>query len=371
MKRPLRVGIIGANWGVHTHLPAWRSLDGVEVVAICTSHTDTAQAAASKYQIKHAFSDYRDMVSSDLVDIIDVGARPETRADMVNTALSNGKHVVAGMPFAVSYKEAKLMTNNLLNSKLVGAVDVPSSSNPTIRYIADLISNGYLGELHGFRINVEFPLVTKRNNNAGPYAKWYSRSGTGASSLKTQGAHISHPLVSALGPVKSVVSDNSIRLKKWPNPDGTTTDAENHDTTFSILELENGVTGSLNCSWSIIGGKGTHIEIWGSDRRIVLKSSFLPQSTDVQVYVSEDSSNSTYELNIPEEYFQISGAPQLNSDPPSPISSIQHLLASVRDEILGDGYASPGFEQAAHVQAIVEAIECSSEQKRWINLDEL
>ena len=42
----LKVGIISANWGAMAHLPAWRSLPGVEVTSICTSRQETAEAAA-------------------------------------------------------------------------------------------------------------------------------------------------------------------------------------------------------------------------------------------------------------------------------------------------------------------------------------
>ena len=48
----LRVGIISANWGTFAHLPAWRSIPGVEVVAICTSRRETAEAAAKKHGIE-------------------------------------------------------------------------------------------------------------------------------------------------------------------------------------------------------------------------------------------------------------------------------------------------------------------------------
>ena len=43
----LRVGLISAAWGAHAHLPAWRSLEDVEVVGICTSRRETAEKAAS------------------------------------------------------------------------------------------------------------------------------------------------------------------------------------------------------------------------------------------------------------------------------------------------------------------------------------
>ena len=41
MPQPLKVGIISGAWGAYAHLPAWRSLDDVEVVAICTSRASS------------------------------------------------------------------------------------------------------------------------------------------------------------------------------------------------------------------------------------------------------------------------------------------------------------------------------------------
>src|SRR3546814_4089872 len=61
-QRPLRVGMIGANWGIVGHLPAWRNLPGVEVAAICTAHEETARAAADAHGIPHAYHDYRRMI---------------------------------------------------------------------------------------------------------------------------------------------------------------------------------------------------------------------------------------------------------------------------------------------------------------------
>ena len=43
----IRVGLFGAAWGAFAHLPAWRAIPGVEVVAVCTSRQETAEAAAA------------------------------------------------------------------------------------------------------------------------------------------------------------------------------------------------------------------------------------------------------------------------------------------------------------------------------------
>ena len=61
--RPLRVGIISAAWGVHAHLPAWRSLDGIEVTAICTSRPETAKAACDATGVPRAFHDFHTLAA--------------------------------------------------------------------------------------------------------------------------------------------------------------------------------------------------------------------------------------------------------------------------------------------------------------------
>jgi predicted dehydrogenase len=49
----LRVGVIGANWGLN-HVGAWRAVPGVEVTALCTSRRGTAEAAARESGVARA-----------------------------------------------------------------------------------------------------------------------------------------------------------------------------------------------------------------------------------------------------------------------------------------------------------------------------
>jgi len=95
----LKVGIISANWGAFAHLPGWRAVPGVEVVEICTSRRETAQAAAKKFGIMRPFWNVQTMAADADIDIIDCGTRPSIRQAMVLSALHNGKHVYNGTPF--------------------------------------------------------------------------------------------------------------------------------------------------------------------------------------------------------------------------------------------------------------------------------
>src|ERR1700742_2661059 len=102
----LRVGLISAAWGAYAHLPAWRSLQDVEVVGICTSRRETAENAARKYHIERPFWDYHTLANDPDIDIIDCGTRPNWRRDMVLAALDAGKHVYNGIPFTESFESS-------------------------------------------------------------------------------------------------------------------------------------------------------------------------------------------------------------------------------------------------------------------------
>src|SRR5215467_8027026 len=78
----LRVGIISAAWGAQAHLPAWRAVPGVEVVAICTAHRETAEAAATQHSVAMPFWDAQEMARHPDIDIVDAGTRPSYRRAM-------------------------------------------------------------------------------------------------------------------------------------------------------------------------------------------------------------------------------------------------------------------------------------------------
>lgn len=120
---PLRVGIISAAWGARAHLPAWRSLDGIEVTAICTSRPETAARAAQDFGVARAFHDFRAMAADPDIDIVDCGTRPPLRYAMVMAALSAGKHVYTGIPFAKDLADARAMTAARRAAGTVGVVD--------------------------------------------------------------------------------------------------------------------------------------------------------------------------------------------------------------------------------------------------------
>jgi hypothetical protein len=146
MARKLRVGVIGANWTLNVHAPAWRMLPDVEVTAICTSREQTAKAAAQAGGIEKAYWNVTEMVQDPELDIIDVGTKPALRQDMVMAALEAGKHVYNCLPFAMSRESAEAMRDVAQAKGLVGAVDAQWRWTPAIRRMKEMIDEGAIGD---------------------------------------------------------------------------------------------------------------------------------------------------------------------------------------------------------------------------------
>ncbi|MCC6829468.1 MAG: Gfo/Idh/MocA family oxidoreductase, partial [Novosphingobium sp.] len=203
--RPLRVGIISAAWGARAHLPAWRSLDGVEVTAICTSRPETAARAAAEFGVPRAFHDFREMARDPEIDLIDCGTRPALRRDMVLAALAAGKHVYNGIPFARDLADAQEMQKAWQAAGTVAAVDAFMQAVPALVQMQAMVEDGWIGRLFGAEIAFESPLFTAAQANVPGYA-WFADPANGASALRNLGSHMLHLLVHFFGPVRSVAA---------------------------------------------------------------------------------------------------------------------------------------------------------------------
>jgi predicted dehydrogenase len=65
----IRVGIIGAGgWAKYGHIPALRTLDDFEVVAVSSRTKKTAESLAAEVEIPHTFDDLHDLIADPDVD---------------------------------------------------------------------------------------------------------------------------------------------------------------------------------------------------------------------------------------------------------------------------------------------------------------
>ena len=366
---PLRVGIISAAWGAKAHLPAWRSLDGIEVTAICTSRPETAAKAAADFGVARAFHDFRAMAADPDIDIVDCGTRPPLRYEMVMAALGAGKHVYNGIPFAKDLADARAMTDAWRKAGTVAAIDAFMQAVPAMVQMKAMMDAGWVGEVFGADIAFEVPLFSAAQTHVPGYV-WFADAANGASAGRNLGSHMVHLLVHFFGPVASVAADMSLALDAWPL-DGGTIRPEVPDRASMLLRHASGLPARVEANWAKIGGDGFRFSVWGSAGRLEARAPVFPMAHDTRLFGTQGpmlGTSAMDEIELAAEHLSVPGCRAVADRPETGLLALASIFATMRDAINGKGIAAPDFAQALHVHEVVEAAVRASDERCWIDL---
>lgn len=365
----LRVGIISANWGVFAHLPAWRAVPGVEVVGICTSRRETAEAAARRHGIESAFWDAQAMIADPRIDIVDCGTRPSVRFPMVSSALRRGKHVYNGIPCAADIDQARQLHDLWRASGAIAVVDAFCEWLPAHRLARQMLDAGYLGEPFGGTCQFNLSLFNTPHPQF-PY-NWFWQGGLGVSALRNLGSHALHMLVFLFGEIRELVAHDGQLLAQWLFPDGSRIEPQTNDFACLLLRFASGMTIQLQVSWSATLGAGWMLDVFGSRGRLALRAPSFPTSRDTELQAGSLREAGLARIEIPERFLHTADvAVDATAQPASsyPMAlSMQRLATAIRC----NGAAQPDFEQAWAVERALEAARRSAAQRRWVRLDEI
>ena len=145
------VGIIGAtpgqSWAAVAHVPALRLLPGYEIVAVAGSNAASAKAAADALGIPKAHADAAALAHDPAVDLVAVTVKVPHHKALVDAALDAGKMVYCEWPLGNGLAEAEAMAARAKSLGVRTAVGLQARSSPTIRYLRDLVRDGYVGDV--------------------------------------------------------------------------------------------------------------------------------------------------------------------------------------------------------------------------------
>lgn len=93
------------------HLRAWQAIPGVEIVALANRTRERALVYGKEFGISetHIYSDYRELLSNEQPDFVDIATAPHIHREQVIAAAERGIHVLCQKPFAASIAEATEM----------------------------------------------------------------------------------------------------------------------------------------------------------------------------------------------------------------------------------------------------------------------
>ncbi len=340
------------------------------LVAIAGRDQASVQEAARRYGYDTFYTDWRDMIKDDRVQLFDNGGPNDVHAEPTIAAARAGKHVLCEKPLARTAQEAAAMLDAVTKAGVKHMVAFNYRYVPAIRQAYDLIHSGQLGEIYHFRavylqewiMDPAFPMVWRLDKKT---------AGSGA--LGDLGAHIIDLARFLIGEPRRVSAMMKTFIKDRPLPDGSGTGQVTVDDAFtSLFEFENGAMGTLEASRFCSGRKNHQVlEINGSKGSLVFN---LERLNELDVFWKDEEPRETrgfHNVLISESYhpFWENWWPQghMIGWEHTFVHEIAHLLDAIvnNKEIAPHGAT---FDDGYKNAVICDAIAQSSESGRHVEI---
>jgi predicted dehydrogenase len=153
----IRFGVIGYGYWGPNIVRNLRSLESVELVAICDKSGGAARKAAIANPGIHVTQDPEELLTSPDIDAIAVITPVWTHFELAKRALQNGKHVFIEKPFTSTSAQALELIDLAEQKRLQIMVDHTFLFTGAVKKIRELMDNDTLGKLYYYdsmRVNL-------------------------------------------------------------------------------------------------------------------------------------------------------------------------------------------------------------------------
>jgi len=366
--RQLRVGVLGAGaWARRAHVPGWQRDPRAHVAVICDIERDRARELASELGVSEATDDWEAVVARPDLDVIDIVTPSRTHFDLAWAALESGKHVLCEKPVAYDYRQTRQAADLARKKGLKTKLGFTFRYSPGVQFAKSLIDDGFTGTpfiFNGYEQNSQWldPRVPLRQVD-----HMADQSTLQTSSLEGYGApiiDIGHWWVGAdyarvVGTMRNFVPERVVRAT------GQMMRMNIDDGDMFIGEYTNGVLGSIQTSFVTVGNyPGVEARLYGHRGAVICR---LVEERGVAetIRVATAADVEFRELVIPERFYPAGG--HANESWRSLFYA--NLIRDFVDEIVDGGAKNQGaFEDGAWVQEVINAVERSVHERRWVDL---
>lgn len=156
MQSKVKVGLIGAGGNMKArHIPGFRKLPEVELVAVANRSRESGQRVAKEFGIAKVYDRWQELLQDPDIDAVCIGTWPYMHCEMTLAALAAGKHVLCEARMAMNAKEARVMLEASRKHPQLITQIVPGP--PTLEVdarIGELLKEGYFGSLKALELSV-------------------------------------------------------------------------------------------------------------------------------------------------------------------------------------------------------------------------
>ena len=211
MKR-MRVGIIGSGFiAKQKHLPAWKKVGReAQVVALSDPNVAQAEELARAYGIAGIYKDYRQMLESEQLDVVDICSPPRTHAELAIGSLKAGAHALIEKPMAINTEECdQILAVAQENGRKI-CVAHSDLFYPSFLKAREIVKQGTIGDFGGMRIFLSTPVdyITSKPDH------WAHRLPGGV--IGETGPHVIYMALAFINPIQKVRVDARKQLNQFP-----------------------------------------------------------------------------------------------------------------------------------------------------------
>jgi predicted dehydrogenase len=385
--KQFRIGMIGYKFMGKAHSNAYRSLPmffpkaiKLEMSVICGRNAEALEEAAAQLGWSESVTDWRELIDREDIDLIDINAPSNAHKEIALAAVKAGKHIFCEKPLALTLADSREMLQAAEEAGVAHMVGFNYRFSPAVRLAKKLIESGRLGEIYHFRawflqdwiLDPEFPLVWRLQKEI-----------AGSGSHGDLGAHLIDLAHFLVGDVKEVIGMSETFIKERPlaaemtglsakgssnTPKGKVTV---DDATLFLARFVNGAIGSFEASRFAAGHRSTNsFEINGSLGSVKFD---FERMNELQVYFTSDAEDvqgfrRVLATDPAHEYAEAWW-------PPGHTIGFEHTfiheMLELSNAIEEGRQPEPNFRDGVKCQAVLEAVERSIDERRWVDISEM
>ena len=352
----IRLGIIGANihlgWAPRSHLPAVVASPEFELTAVCTTRMESARESAQKYGAKLAFDHWQDLVACPDVDAVAVVLRVPSHYAPTMAALNAGKHIYTEWPLGQTTAQAIEMADLARQKGVVNLVGLQARAAPAIRYLKELVADGYVGNV----LSCHLSLARGGSQERPSHRTWQRDNELGAHTLTIAAGHSIDALRFVVDDLSQVAAVVSTQTAEWHETDtGQRLPVTAPDNVLVSGRLQCGGVVSAHIASNPWAGSGLRMEIYGTDGTLTATAADSPQLSDLTLS-GVQGPGQPQPLPIPARFTDV-----LEGMPPGEPFNVGQMYYRFGQAIRSGGQCQPDFATAVELHRLVDAIRHSSD----------
>ena len=160
-KKELRIGLVGCGFMGRTHSNGYKRVGDFfpaltyrpVLKAVCSRNLEKVQAFADQWGYESVETDWKDLITRDDIDAVDICAPNNMHAEIAIAAAAAGKMILCEKPLSRTLAEGVAMVNSIEKAGVPNTVWYNYRRVPAVSLAKQIIDSGKLGKIFHYRAN--------------------------------------------------------------------------------------------------------------------------------------------------------------------------------------------------------------------------